>query len=134
MMVSYVQPVLKKTKMNKEDFNKIVERRVELINSVLNSKGKEYGADKDAFHNFNSGVGIGFSDSREKLAWEYMTKHLQSIKDLIDSVSKGNLPKEEVLEEKIGDAINYLILIEGMIKENYVKELPVRGSVQLQNG
>ncbi len=30
----------------------------------------------------------------------------------------GKIPDEKVLEEKIGDAINYLILIEGMFKED----------------
>jgi hypothetical protein len=29
----------------------------------------------------------------------------------------GNLPKEEVVDEKIGDLINYLILCEASIKE-----------------
>jgi hypothetical protein len=32
----------------------------------------------------------------------------------------GKIPDEKVLEEKIGDAINYLILIEGMFKEDII--------------
>jgi len=106
--------------MNRTDFNKIVERRVELINSVLNSKGKEYGGDHDVFANFKESVGITFANSPEKVAWEYMGKHLWSIKDMIEkSVDPQTHITDAMIEEKIGDAINYLILIEGMLKERY---------------
>ena len=105
--------------MTKTDFNTIVQRRTELIHSVLNSKGNEYAMDTDAFDNFKSGVNIAFADTPEKVAWEYMTKHLQSIKSILNNVANdsSSTPSIEVIEEKIGDAINYLILIEGMLKE-----------------
>jgi len=109
--------------MTTEDFDKVIERRIELINSVMRSKNKEYASDKDKFHNFKSSTGISFHSSQEKVAWEFMTKHLQSIKDMLDKVEKGghsSVPSVEYLEEKIGDAINYLILIEGMLKERKV--------------
>ncbi len=106
--------------MKRNDFNEIVRDRVNLIHQVLANKGKEYAGDENVFHNFEAAVGISFADCREKIAWEYMTKHLQSIKDLIEATC-GNGPKqypaEPIIEEKIGDAINYLILIEGMLKD-----------------
>jgi hypothetical protein len=47
-----------------------------------------------------------------------MCKHLQSIKDLVENNEKlGAVPKMSLVEEKIGDAINYLILIEGMFQK-----------------
>jgi hypothetical protein len=39
---------------------------------------------------------------------------------MLDKVDKGghnSVPSIDYIEEKIGDAINYLILIEGMLKE-----------------
>jgi hypothetical protein len=48
------------------------------------------------------------------VAWEFATKHFQSIKDIIS----GKIPYDQSrIQEKIGDAIIYLILIEGMMIE-----------------
>lgn len=106
--------------MTTEEFDKVIERRVELINTVMRSKNREYATDADKFHNFKSARGISFHCTQEKVAWEFMTKHLQSIKDMLEKVDKGghnSVPNADYIEEKIGDAINYLILIEGMLKE-----------------
>ncbi len=117
----------KKMYSREEFFKKIVEPRIESIRSTLQTKGTEYGADKSAFHNFTEAAGnISFHSSREKVAWEYMTKHLQSIKDIISNngfngIDNQGFPSrtsKETIREKIGDAINYLILIEGMLLED----------------
>jgi hypothetical protein len=106
--------------MTKEFFTKhVVERRIELIKKVLEAKGTEYGADKSAFHTFINGSKLSFHATEQAYAWELMCKHLQSIKDMIDDHQKSMIsPSKEQIEEKFGDAINYLILIEGMFKEN----------------
>ena len=106
--------------MNRNDFNETVEDRIRLIKKVLQNKGKEYASDENVFHNFIQAKGISFHNSQEKIAWEYSVKHLQSIKDLIDQVDKGAIPSIALVEEKFGDAINYLILIEAMIKERII--------------
>jgi hypothetical protein len=108
----------------------VVERRIELIKKVLASKGTEYGADKSAFHNFEQGIGISFHDTPQAIAWEYMCKHLQSVKDLVENNEKlGVVPEMSLVEEKIGDAINYLILIEGMFqKQNLELEATKKNS------
>jgi hypothetical protein len=106
--------------MNRLDFNNIVAKRCELICRVLIEKGREYANDDEVFHNFKNAAGISFHGSHEKVAWEFMVKHLQSIKDIIEHVSidgANGYPSNALIEEKIGDSINYLILIEGMLKE-----------------
>jgi len=107
--------------MTRQEFiEKVVSRRIDLITITLASKGKEYSMDENAFHNFDEGKYIAFADSREKYAWDLMTKHLQSMKDIIEHVSiagANGYPTDAMVEEKIGDAINYLILIEAMLKE-----------------
>jgi len=43
-----------------------------------------------------------------------MVKHLVSVFDLIE----GRIPtSQEMIDEKIGDMINYLILLEAVLKE-----------------
>ena len=95
----------------------VVQRRVQLIQNVLQRKNEEYAGKDDVFKAFTEALPLSFHDTKQAVAWEFMVKHLQSIKMIIEARSKGVLPDEKVLEEKIGDAINYLILIEGMFKE-----------------
>lgn len=101
--------------MKKTEFNKLVDKRIELIQSVLQKKGAEYANDKDVFHNFEEGTKMSFHDKREMVAWEYMMKHMISIKDMIASKDAYS---EHIIREKFGDAINYLILIEAMMLES----------------
>lgn len=114
--------------MDRENFNKIVEARCESIKTTLVKKGEEYSTANNVFHNFDDSVGIAFAKSPEMVAWEYMSKHLQSIRDLVEQTQHGyaGFPKEEMINEKIGDAVNYLILIEGMFKQR-IKEYNNRG-------
>jgi hypothetical protein len=97
----------------------VVQRRVQLIKDVLQSKNEEYAGQEDVFKAFTESLPLSFHDTKQAVAWEFMVKHLQSVKMIIEARSKsGKIPDEKVLEEKIGDAINYLILIEGMFKED----------------
>ena len=96
----------------------VVQRRVQLIKDVLQSKNEEYAGQDDVFKAFTEALPLSFHDTKQAVAWEFMVKHLQSIKLIIEErAKKGKIPDEKLLEEKIGDAINYLILIEGMCKE-----------------
>lgn len=101
--------------MNKIEFNKLVDERIKLIQSVLQKKGAEYANDKDVFHNFEEGTKMSFHDTREMVAWEYMMKHMISIKDMIAS---KQVYSEHIIREKFGDAINYLILMEAMMLDS----------------
>lgn len=97
----------------------VVQRRVQLIQEVLEHKNSEYADKEDVFKAFTESLPLSFHDTKQAVAWEFMVKHLQSIKMIIEAKAKsGKIPDEKVLEEKIGDAINYLILIEGMFKED----------------
>lgn len=97
----------------------VVKRRIQLIQDVLQTKNEEYAGKEDVFKAFTEALPLSFHDTKQAVAWEFMVKHLQSIKTIIEAKSKsGIIPDEKLLEEKIGDAINYLILIEGMFKED----------------
>ena len=76
----------------------------------------EYANDSDVFLSFKKGVGFSFQDTPEGVAWEYACKHFESIKTIIGKIP-DEIPSDELIDEKIGDAINYLIILEGLIKE-----------------
>lgn len=115
--------------MNVKKFNEMLEERIERIKAVLDSKNKEYASDVDKLHNFKR-AGAMLQCSPEKALVGMWAKHIISILDIVDAIDKdeeGELIKicegygltKAMLEEKIGDAINYFILLEALIKERY---------------
>lgn len=101
--------------MTREEFNKRVEKRIDLVRQSLLTKHKEYANDDNVFRNFDEAAG-GFSlhSTSAEVLWSYMTKHLVSIKDIV-AENKG--ADSAVISEKIGDVINYLILLEAMLNQ-----------------
>ena len=99
--------------MKAEEFNKILEQRTESIKSVLAQKGGEY-ATGDRLYNFKRAAEIGRATPAKAL-WGMFAKHLVSVVDMVE----GTRPfDEDMINEKIGDSVNYLILLEGILKES----------------
>ncbi len=101
--------------MNQNDFNNLVESTMESCKKKLVQKREEYVNDPniDVLSNFKNNAELSIAGTPEGIGWELMTKHLQSIKDYCEGRKVGS----EVLDEKIGDAINYLVLIKAIISE-----------------
>ena len=99
--------------MTPERFDRIVNDRLAKIKTVLTSKSKEYASDSDRLYNFKAGARIDGETSEECL-WGYFKKHLVSVMDLVDG--KRELT-DSAIDEKIGDCINYLILLEAVFLE-----------------
>lgn len=99
--------------MTGAQFDKIVEHRIEEIRRVLVSKGQEYANDRDRMLNFKTGAAIQGVTPIECLRG-YMTKHVSSVYNMLQYPDKFT---PEQWEEKIGDTINYLILLEALLKE-----------------
>lgn len=109
--------------MNTEDFNKVVATRVEKINAVLVKKAAEYSSDTDRLHNFKAAARMGNSnETPEQALWGMMRKHLVSVVDIVDNTSKWVFPTDELRDEKIGDSINYLVLLEALLIERGMTE------------
>ena len=99
------------------DFNDIVENRINKIRSVLAKKAQEYASDKSRFHNFEV-AGRRIDCTPERALLGMMVKHEVSVMDLVNWIEFN--PEKltfEIIDEKICDNINYLILLEGMLKK-----------------
>ncbi len=107
--------------MTTEDFNILVENRCRLIQQVLAKKAVEYAANDNRLHNFDVGVQLS-GQSRENVIRGMMLKHEISVLDIIDNLKDGIIPTVEMVDEKLGDWINYLILLEASIKDKIKKE------------
>lgn len=104
-----------------DEFNAVVDARIEKIRKVLQSKESEYATPDDRMHNFNWAAQLD-DETPEQSLWGMYKKHLCSIHDLIEW-SKDSPEKitEHLVDEKIGDTINYCILLESMLRR-LVKE------------
>jgi hypothetical protein len=104
--------------MKTEQFNEIVSNRIESIQDVLMAKAKEYSSDTDRLHNFKVAAALASRpETPEQALWGMMRKHLVSVIDIIDQTAIGNAPSDHMRNEKIGDSINYLILLEALLIE-----------------
>jgi len=98
--------------MKTEVFQKLLERRIGKIQETLSSKAKEY-ATEDQLHNFKVAARLQNTNQATAL-WSMSTKHLVSVIDMVDGVQ---VPTKHKIDEKIGDLINYLILLEAALIE-----------------
>jgi hypothetical protein len=101
--------------MTNEDFEELLDQRLASTKQVLGSKGQEYGRG-DRLHNFKA-AGRKRNITPEQALMGMKLKHDVSVDDIVDDIDRGILPSESLLNEKIGDSLNYLVLLEALIKE-----------------
>ncbi|MDA3807739.1 MAG: hypothetical protein PF440_07485 [Thiomicrorhabdus sp.] len=104
--------------MKPEQFNKVVKNRLAACEAVLCKKAEEYASDTDRLHNFKRAAAM--TETTPEKALEGMwVKHLVSVQDLINQPSKAT---PELLAEKMGDTINYVLLLEALLTERMDNE------------
>jgi len=117
--------------MDAVTFNNLIERRIELIRSVLATKNAEYNNGKDKLSNFKRSAELANEVDVNSLitpaqeAAAFMRKHIVSVFDLINKHANGDRIERSMIDEKIGDAINYLILIEALLLDDSVNPVPL---------
>jgi len=107
--------------MNADQFNNVVNNRCHEIKRILTKKAGEYATDNDRFHNFHVAARIA-NTTPERALKGMMLKHEVSVADMIDWAE--NCPEkltDEIIDEKVGDNIAYLILLEGMLKDRVAR-------------
>jgi hypothetical protein len=98
--------------MNNTTFEKILAERLDRIQATLASKAKEY-AIGDRLYNFKR-AGEILRTTPEKALLGMAIKHIVSVVDIVEG---SVFPSDEVINEKVGDAINYFILLEAVLKD-----------------
>jgi len=97
-------------------FEAVVAARLEAIRELILVKGREYRRNGDVFHNFNAG-GKMLGCTPERALLGFAAKHFVSVVDMVNDLDSGKVPAEAVVNEKLGDAMVYLVLLEGLFKE-----------------
>ncbi len=104
--------------MKSKTFDKLVADTLHSCESVMTSKEEEYSSGKDRFHNFKVAARMKGCTPIEALEGMKL-KHDVSVKDLIDNPDTAT---ERLLTDKIGDSINYLLLLKGLLIEHMEKK------------
>ncbi|HOK59252.1 MAG TPA: hypothetical protein PL047_09615 [Methanothrix sp.] len=101
--------------MRAEDVQQIAKFRLGACLDTLERKAEEYTEESDPLHNFvRAGAMLGCSPARALVGmW---AKHVISILDIVDRTDRGETVRAELIEEKVTDAICYLILLEAMLR------------------
>ena len=105
--------------MNTEDFNKIIHEQIERCENTLCKKADEYAVDDDRLHNFKVAAEIQKCLPTTALGG-MMAKHTVSVYDMIRGLEEGKSYPVELWNEKIGDSINYLLLLAAAVREAQV--------------
>lgn len=104
--------------MDSKTFEQHLAAQQQRTNDTLSAKGKEYAGPTDRLHNFKQAAHMSRVTQAEALGG-MMVKHTVSIYDMIDRGDVTAFTREQ-WQEKIGDHINYLILLNAIVEE----ELP----------
>ena len=110
--------------MNSEEFKVVVDGCIENIKKVLESKSQEYSSKEDKLHNFVAATKLMRCKTKEYALLGMLNKHLVSVIDMIVKYEQeGILPSAKLVNEKIGDSINYFVLLKACFMEDiYNKE------------
>jgi hypothetical protein len=100
--------------MNEKEFQEIFRNQMEQCQKTLFRKGAEYATDADRLHNFKVAAALQGESSMEALAG-MMAKHIVSIFDMVKTHEAYDM---SVWDEKLGDAINYMILLKAILMEH----------------
>lgn len=95
------------------DFEQIFEHQVNQSREVLLKKAKEYATDNDRLSNFKKAA-VLTGGTPEQALWGFLAKHLISLTEMVSDEEDHPVP---MWEEKLGDAINYLILLRAQVQE-----------------
>lgn len=98
--------------MTTDTFNTLLEEQIERCRAVLVGKAKEY-ATSDRLHNFRVAASLQDCSPVQALAG-MMAKHTVSVYDMCASGEKYPM---ELWQEKITDSLNYLFLLNALVRE-----------------
>lgn len=111
--------------MHNNEFQQVLDVQIEQTKNVLAGKAEEYATDNDRLSNFKRAAHLKGTNQPQAVTG-MMAKHTVSVYDMVE---EGKAYSAAEWDEKIGDHINYLILLKATLIEEglYVLPTPKRG-------
>ena len=107
--------------MKFDRFNEVTKKRIDACLKTMTGKSEEYSTEQDKLHNFKVAAQLQNCTPITALAG-MMAKHTVSVYDLVERQENGLVVTKEMWDEKIGDHINYLLLLDALISEKFDEE------------
>ena len=105
--------------MTQKHFEKVIEKLLDKTKQTLFNKSKEYAdTETDVLKAFKHASAL-VNQNLAKTLGGMLSKHIVSIYKMMDDPTNYS---DDVWDEKIGDSINYLILLKACIKEMRFEE------------
>jgi len=101
--------------MNDKCFQKIVNQRIEKTKQTLLAKADEY-ARGDRLSNFKKIAALTDS-TPETACLGLVAKHIVALFDFTNDLEQGTLQSQERWDEKIGDIVAYMVLMDALVQE-----------------
>jgi hypothetical protein len=98
-------------------FNEIVTARLQKVKDTLTLKADEY-ARGDRLSNFKQIAGLG-GCTPEKALTQLVAKHIVALYDFINDLDKDIHQLYSRWDEKIGDIIAYMALLDALLQERF---------------
>ena len=99
-----------------EDFNNLLESRIRKMRATITAKNAEYSPGADRLKNFKDAARFNadYPGDTARALWGMIVKHLAYV---LMMVNGDGAEDEATIDEKIGDTINYLFLLEAVFRE-----------------
>jgi len=104
--------------MEYEDFKALIQLEFDKMMKIMELKNQEYARGGDKLSNFKTAADFRRREP-ESMCFEYCTKHLVSLSDLINDLENDIHRPLPLWAEKITDAVNYLFLLKALLQERY---------------
>ena len=104
-------------KITQEEFNKLVNSRVEETKHLLLVKAREYVRNNDPLHNFNA-TALRNNECPAQSLHGMLSKHLTSYFDMLNDIKDDVTISTAQIKEKFGDIIVYFMLQEILFLAN----------------
>lgn len=101
-----------------DQFYKIIADFMDELMNTLHSKNAEYTSGNDRLSNFRRAAGL-LNGTMEQACFGMMTKHIVSVADL----AQRDETDINMWKEKLGDLINYCLLMWVIVKQKQDKEI-----------
>lgn len=115
-------------------FTSLVEDRIQKYLKVLITKGKMYGRREDRLYQFKE-IGMRKHETPEMALHGMADKHNLSIFDMVRDIEGRNYEyiTLALMDEKFGDAHNYLHMLEALITERIMRDDLLKENAATEN-
>ena len=113
--------------MTNAEFEKNCKEMWEHCWRTLSKKKGEYASDEDRLFNCKQPTSL-FGINPAEVCLYYDSKHIASMVKIAQDANKGQLPSIELLQEKVGDYLNYGLLFYSVMLEMIENENSKRDS------